>query len=88
MLLGLPIGKRLYYQQTAEGLEESERVKAWEIQQIALAHSYDWSTMFQAWRQWGQLAKCPLFGNLKSVDQNPSSLRIPINTDFRMSLST
>ncbi|WP_235006944.1 hypothetical protein [Calothrix rhizosoleniae] len=40
-----------YYQQTAEGLGESERVKVLEIQQIAFVHSYDWSTMFQTFTE-------------------------------------
>lgn len=40
-----------YYQQTAQGLGESERANALEIQQIAFTHSYDWSTMFQAFTE-------------------------------------
>ncbi|MEO1560020.1 MAG: hypothetical protein AAFS12_10475 [Cyanobacteria bacterium J06632_19] len=40
-----------YYQQTARGLGESERANALEIQQIAFTHSYDWSTMFQAFTE-------------------------------------
>ena len=40
-----------YYQQTARGLGESERANALEIQKIAFTHSYDWSTMFQAFTE-------------------------------------
>ena len=40
-----------YYQQTARGLDESERANALEIQKIAFTHSYDWSTMFQAFTE-------------------------------------
>lgn len=37
-----------YYQQTARGLGQTERVNALEIQQIAFEHCFDWPTMFQA----------------------------------------
>ena len=42
-----------YYQQTAQGMGESQRVKALSIQQIAFAHSHDWSTMFEAFESAG-----------------------------------
>ncbi len=37
-----------YFQQTAEGLEQTERVNVLKIQQIAFDHCFDWRTMFQA----------------------------------------
>lgn len=35
-----------YYQQTAQGLNQTERANALEIQQIAIAQWFNWSTMF------------------------------------------
>jgi hypothetical protein len=40
-----------YYQQTAEGLNQTERANALEIQQIAIAQWFNWSTMFQAFAE-------------------------------------
>jgi hypothetical protein len=40
-----------YYQQTAQGLGQSERVNALEIQYIAFEHGFDWSNMFKAFTE-------------------------------------
>lgn len=37
-----------YYQQTAQGLNQTDRAHALEIQQIAIAHWSNWSAMFKA----------------------------------------
>ena len=36
-----------FFQQTAEGLEQTEQVNVLKIQQIAFDHCFDWQTMFQ-----------------------------------------
>ncbi|MUG97203.1 hypothetical protein F7734_34675 [Scytonema sp. UIC 10036] len=40
-----------YYQQTAQGLGQTERMNALEIQRIAFEHRYDWSVMFKAFAE-------------------------------------
>ncbi|NET61050.1 MAG: hypothetical protein F6K47_34470 [Symploca sp. SIO2E6] len=40
-----------YYQQTAQELNQTERAKALEIQQLAIAQWFNWSTMFTAFAE-------------------------------------
>lgn len=40
-----------YYQQTAQGLDQSQRVNALEIQRIAFDHSFDWEVMLKAFEE-------------------------------------
>ncbi|MBV8883815.1 MAG: hypothetical protein JO235_07420 [Chroococcidiopsidaceae cyanobacterium CP_BM_RX_35] len=40
-----------YYQQTAQGLNQSERAHALEIQQVAMAQWFNWSVMFNAFTE-------------------------------------
>ncbi|MFQ5793814.1 MAG: hypothetical protein ACE5JP_02040 [Candidatus Bipolaricaulia bacterium] len=40
-----------YYQQTAKGLDQSQRVNALELQLIAFDHFFDWQTMFNAFEE-------------------------------------
>lgn len=40
-----------YYQQTAQGLNQTERANTLEIQQIAIAQWFNWSTMFTAFAE-------------------------------------